>query len=196
MGDGININNIHPEQAAQYTKAVKMLNTGGAKTAMEAYKVLTTPGRNLAEEKYRKEKIPQLNQLGRAWFAIAGVMNFVNRAKLQNIILRTSFGGVRVMFAVPARGTHYLFAVDITVDVNGGVVATQWITRQPVSAQNIPILLAGKTPTLCESELDGDYFEKYSEINAITSGMRRTPEAMEKAVLTRLAEKIKQMRGC
>lgn len=196
MGDGININNIHPELAAQYTKAVKMLNTGGAKTAMEAYKVLTTPGRNLAEEKYRKEKIPQLNQLGRAWFAIAGVMNFVNRAKLQNIILRTSFGGVRVMFAVPARGTHYLFAVDITVDVNGGVVATQWITRQPVSAQNIPILLAGKTPTLCESELDGDYFEKYSEINAITSGMRRTPEAMEKAVLTRLAEKIKQMRGC
>jgi hypothetical protein len=196
MGDGINIKNIHPELAAQYTKAVKMLNTGGAKTAMEAYKVLTTPGRNLAEEKYRKEKIPQLNQLGRAWFAIAGVMNFVNRAKLQNIILRTSFGGVRVMFAVPARGTHYLFAVDITVDVNGGVVATQWITRQPVSAQNIPILLAGKTPTLCESELDGDYFEKYSEINAITSGMRRTPEAMEKAVLTRLAEKIKQMRGC
>lgn len=196
MGDGINIKNIHPELAVQYTKAVKMLNTGGAKTAMEAYKVLTTPGRNLAEEKYRKEKIPQLNQLGRAWFAIAGVMNFVNRAKLQNIILRTSFGGVRVMFAVPARGTHYLFAVDITVDVNGGVVATQWITRQPVSAQNIPILLAGKTPTLCESELDGDYFEKYSEINAITSGMRRTPEAMEKAVLTRLAEKIKQMRGC
>lgn len=196
MGDGININNIHPEQAAQYTKAVKMLNTGGAKTAMEAYKVLTTSGRNPDEEKYRKEKIPQLNQLGRAWFAIAGVMNFVNRAKLQNIILRTSFGGVRVMFAVPARGTHYLFAVDITVDVNGGVVATQWITRQPVSAQNIPILLAGKTPTLCESELDGDYFEKYSEINAITSGMRRTPEAMEKAVLTRLAEKIKQMRGC
>jgi hypothetical protein len=196
MGDGINIKNIHPELAAQYTKAVKMLNTGGAKTAMEAYKVLTTPGRNLAEEKHRKEKIPQLNQLGRAWFAIAGVMNFVNRAKLQNIILRTSFGGVRVMFAVPARGTHYLFAVDITVDVNGGVVATQWITRQPVSAQNIPILLAGKTPTLCESELDGDYFEKYSEINAITSGMRRTPEAMEKAVLTRLAEKIKQMRGC
>jgi hypothetical protein len=196
MGDGINIKNIHPELAAQYTKAVKMLNTGGAKTAMEAYKVLTTPGRNLVEEKYRKEKIPQLNQLGRAWFAIAGVMNFVNRAKLQNIILRTSFGGVRVMFAVPARGTHYLFAVDITVDVNGGVVATQWITRQPVSAQNIPILLAGKTPTLCESELDGDYFEKYSEINAITSGMRRTPEAMEKAVLTRLAEKIKQMRGC
>lgn len=196
MSGGININNIHPELAAQYTKAVKMLNTGGAKTAMEAYKVLTTPGRNLAEEKYRKEKIPQLNQLGRAWFAIAGVMNFVNRAKLQNIILRTSFGGVRVMFAVPARGTHYLFAVDISVDVNGGVVATQWITRQPVSAQNIPILLAGKTPTLCESELDGDYFEKYSEINAITSGMRRTPEAMEKAVLTRLAEKIKQMRGC
>ena len=196
MGDGINIKNIHPELAAQYTKAVKMLNTGGAKTAMEAYKVLTTPGRKLDEEKYRKEKIPQLNQLGRAWFAIAGVMNFVNRAKLQNIILRTSFGGVRVMFAVPARGTHYLFAVDITVDVNGGVVATQWITRQPVSAQNIPILLAGKTPTLCESELDGDYFEKYSEINAITSGMRRTPEAMEKAVLTRLAEKIKQMRGC
>jgi hypothetical protein len=196
MGDGINIKNMHPELAAQYTKAVKMLNTGGAKTAMEAYKVLTTPGRNLVEEKYRKEKIPQLNQLGRAWFAIAGVMNFVNRAKLQNIILRTSFGGVRVMFAVPARGTHYLFAVDITVDVNGGVVATQWITRQPVSAQNIPILLAGKTPTLCESELDGDYFEKYSEINAITSGMRRTPEAMEKAVLTRLAEKIKQMRGC
>jgi len=196
MGDGININNIHPELAAQYTKAVKMLNTGGAKTAMEAYKVLTTSGRNPDEEKYRKEKIPQLNQLGRAWFAIAGVMNFVNRAKLQNIILRTSFGGVRVMFAVPARGTHYLFAVDITVDVNGGVVATQWITRQPVSAQNIPILLAGKTPTLCESELDGDYFEKYSEINAITSGMRRTPEAMEKAVLTRLAEKIKQMRGC
>ena len=195
MGDGINIKNIHPELAAQYTKAVKMLNTGGAKTAMEAYKVLTTPGRNLAEEKHRKEKIPQLNQLGRAWFAIAGVMNFVNRAKLQNIILRTSFGGVRVMFAVPARGTHYLFAVDITVDVNGGVVATQWITRQPVSAQNIPILLAGKTPALCESELDGDYFEKYSEINAITSGMRRTPEAMEKAVLTRLAEKIKQMRG-
>ena len=173
-----------------------MLNTGGAKTAMEAYKVLTTPGRNPDEEKYRKEKIPQLNQLGRAWFAIAGVMNFVNRAKLQNIILRTSFGGVRVMFAVPARGTHYLFAVDITVDVNGGVVATQWITRQPVSAQNIPILLAGKTPALRESELDGDYFEKYSEINAITSGMRRTPEAMEKAVLTRLAEKIKQMRGC
>lgn len=195
MGDGINIKNIHPELAAQYTKAVKMLNTGGAKTAMEAYKVLTTSGRNPDEEKYRKEKIPQLNQLGRAWFAIAGVMNFVNRAKLQNIILRTSFGGVRVMFAVPARGTHYLFAVDITVDVNGGVVATQWITRQPVSAQNIPILLAGKTPTLCESELDGDYFEKYSEINAITSGMRRTPEAMEKAVLTRLAEKIKQMRG-
>ncbi len=122
-------------------------------------------------------------------------MSFVNRAKLQNTILRTSFGGVRVMFDVPARGTHYLLAVDITVDVNGGVVATQWATRQPVSAQNIPILLAGKTPALRESELDGDYFEKYSEINAITSGMRRTPEAMEKAVLTRLAEKIKQMRG-
>lgn len=196
MMEGVNINNVNPELAAQYTTAVKLLNTGGVKTAMsDAYKVLMTPGKNPDEEKYRKGKIQQLNQLGRAWFAIAGVMNFVDRAKLQNTILRTSFGGIRVMFAVPARGTHYLLAVDIAVDINGGVVATQWVTRQPVSAQNIPILLAGKTPTLCESELDGDYFEKYSEINAITAGMRRTPEAMEKAVLTRLADKIKQMRG-
>lgn len=187
--------NISPEVVNHYGKAIHALNTGGVKTAMEAYKLLTAKGRTPDEEKYRVATLLKLNQLGRAWFAIAGVQTFVTRAKLQNAMLRTSFGGVRVMFAVPARGTHYLMAVDITVDVNGGVVATQWVTRQPVSVQNIPILLSGKTPTLHESELDGDYFEKYSEINAITSGIRRTPEAMEKAVLSRLAEKIKQMRG-
>ncbi len=64
MSDGININNIHPELAAQYTKAVKMLNTGGAKTAMEAYKVLTTPGRNPDEESIEKRKFHSLISLG------------------------------------------------------------------------------------------------------------------------------------
>jgi len=178
-----------------YNNAVKALNSGGAKSAMEAYKVLSGVGRTSDEDNYRIETLLKLNQLGRAWFAISGIQAFVNQAQLQSNLIKTSFGGVRTMFAVPAKGVHYLVAVDITVDVNGGVVATQWVTRQPVSVQNIPILLSGKSSLLRESELSGDYFEKYSEINAITSGVRRTPDAMERAVLSRMTEKLRQMRG-
>lgn len=179
-----------------YTNAVKTLNAGGSTSdAAEAYKILSAKGRTAEDDKCCAEVLLKLNQLGRAWYAIAGIHAFVAQAQLQNNRVKTSFGGVRTMFAFPAQGVHYLVAVDITVDVNGGVVATQWITRQPVSTQNIPILLAGKSPTLRESELSGDYFEKYSEINAVTSGVRRTPEAMERAVISRMTEKLRQMRG-
>lgn len=187
--------NVSPAVVNYYMSAVKALNTGGAKSAYEAYTKLQATGQTPEEEQFRVEALQRLNQLGRAWYAIAGVQSFVAQAQLQSSVLKTSFGGVRTMFAVPARGVHYLVAVDISVDVNGGVVATQWVTRQPVSAQNIPILLSGKSPTLRESELSGDYFERYSEINAITSGVRRTPEAMEKAIRSRLTAKLRQMRG-
>lgn len=186
--------NINKDIQTRYSTAVKVLNAGGVSSSLDAYRMLNVQGRTPEEDKYRDQMLTKLNQLGRAWYAIAGVQMFVDYAQLQYNILKTSFGGVRTMFAVPAKGVHFLVAVDITLDVNGGVVATQWVTRQPVSVQNIPILLSGKSPTLRESELSDDYFERYSEINAITVGVRRTPDTMEKAVLSRLAEKLRQMR--
>lgn len=186
---------ISQEVKNYYDNAVKMLNTKGKHSAGEAYKALSVIGRTPEEDKYRLEVLSKLNQLGRAWFIIAGVNAVVQKAKYQSNIISTSFGGVRTMFAVSVGGTYYIAAVDITVDVNGGVVATQWVTRHPVKAEHIAVLLAGSKAELRESELSGEYFEKYSEINAITSNVRRTPDAMLKAVVTRMVEKVNQMCG-
>ena len=183
------------EVMQQYNNAVKLLNSSGQDSAVEAYTVLGCLGRTPETDTYRTNALSKLNPIGRAWFVISGVQAFVTKAQLQSTSFKTSFGGLRTMFALPAKGVHYIVAVDITVDVNCGVVATQWITRQPVSVKNIPSLLSGNSPTLRESALSGDYFEKYSEINAVTSGVRRTPDAMEKAVISRMADKLRQMRA-
>ncbi|GHU93172.1 hypothetical protein FACS1894208_02130 [Clostridia bacterium] len=174
------------------TNAVIQLNSKGAKTsALAAYRTLeafsTTPSA-------RTVALGRLSRTGRVWYTVAGVQDFILKAELQSNFVGANFGGVRVLCALPAKGTHYLIAVDVGVDVNGGTVVSQWVTRKPVSAQNIPTLLSLKNKTLLESELNGDYFERYSEINAVTNGVRRTPDGMVRTVLQRLTEKMRQTR--
>lgn len=183
------------EIIANYKKAVTILNSGGREKQIEAYKVLSAKGATAEIERQRNLAIQTLTQIGRAWYTTAGVQAYVKQAQFQNNLIKTSFGGVRTMFAVQAKGSYYLIAVDVSIDVNGGVVVTQWLTRESVSMQNIPKLLSGNIATLRESELSRDYFEKYSEINAITNAVRRTPEAMLKAVIARMTEKIQQLRA-
>ncbi len=173
--------------------AVADLNAKGLMGAAAAYRVLSETPMTQEIARFREEAMKGLYQKGRAMYVVAGIQSFIRRAGLRGNVTSTVFGGIRCMCAVPAKGTHYLIALDTGVDVNCGTVVTQWVTRKPVSAQNIPILLADSSKIMRDSELSGEYFEKYSEINAVTGNMRRTVDGMEKAVKQRFMEKLRKL---
>jgi hypothetical protein len=181
---------ISPDTRDALQDAVRILNTQGLDNVARAYNILAS---ECSVDKVSSDILSHLNNRGRALYVIAGIQSFIRRAGLTESTSATMFGGVRCMCVVPARGTHYLIALDTSIDVNGGTVVTQWVTRQTVQERNIPRLLSPKSSIMRDSEPSGDYFEKYSEINAVTTGVRRTPHGMERAVLQRFHEKVNQL---
>ena len=177
-----------------WKNAVQSLNTKGANGAVAAYGVLKSLAVTPEDKAVRTKELSNLNQIGRVLYTFAALQDFVNRAKLQNSFFKATFSGVRLMCAVAARGTYYMLACDVSMDMNGGTVVTQWVTKEPVSEKNIPVLLKADNPELRQSEL-GAYFERYSTINAVAGSVRRTPEGMENFVLKSLTEKLRQMRN-
>jgi hypothetical protein len=175
------------------TNAVRTLNTQGLNRAAVAYQALVDFKRANGESAARMYE--SLNRRGKALYVIAGIQIFIRRAGLAENVASTAFGAIRCMCAVPVRGAYYLIALDTSIDVNGGVVVTQWVTRRPVPEGSVPRLMSVKGSTMRDSEPDRDYFERFSEINAVTSGIRRTVDGMTRAVLQRLNAKVRQLRG-
>jgi hypothetical protein len=174
-------------------KFISMLNSANTEKFTAAYTAYVNIIHGDLSQAGREAALNSLNRVGRVWYVVAGLCAQLQTNKLQFNVLKVPLSGVRVLCAVAVRGVNHLVAVDVTIDANNGVVVAQWITREPVSAQNVPVLLTGGHEIFKERELRGEFFDSFSRINAITGSVRRTPDAMVRAVTTRFFEKLSQM---